>query len=53
MDIEFREISTGLLNITVNECDKKRLENKFISFDFGERTHVLHTAKIPLTTGKT
>ena len=49
MDIEFREIKSGIFNITVyNEEDKKRLENKFITHDFGDRTHELHTAKIPL-----
>jgi hypothetical protein len=49
MDIEFREIRAGLFNITVNsENDKKRLENKSILYDFGEKTHILHTAKVPL-----
>ena len=49
MDIEFRQVRTGLFNITVSsEGDKKRLENKFITYDFGEKTHVLHTAKVPL-----
>ena len=49
MDIEFREIRTGLFNITVTtEKDKKRLEGKFITYDFGEKTHILHSAKIPL-----
>jgi len=49
MDIEFRQVKAGLFNITVSsEEDKKRLENKFITYDFGERTHELHTAKVPL-----
>ena len=36
MDIEFREVRTGIFNITVySERDKKRLEDKKIKYDFG------------------
>ena len=54
MDIEFRQVKTGIFNITVSsEADKKRLENKFITYDFGDRTHELHSAKVPLLLQKT
>jgi len=49
MDIEFRQVKTGLFHITVSsEEDKHRLENKFVTLDFGENSHTLHSAKIPL-----
>ena len=49
MDIEFREIRTGILNITVySEMDKKRLEDKKIKYDFGEKVQKLFTESIPL-----
>ena len=36
MDIEFREVRTGIFNITVySERDRKRLEDKKIKYDFG------------------
>ena len=48
-DIEFRKVKDGLFYISVNkEEDKKKLMNKFLLFDFTEKTHVLHTAKVPL-----
>jgi hypothetical protein len=49
MDIEFRKIRPGLFNVAVtNEKDKKRLTNKSLSYDFGTKSHELHTATIPL-----
>ena len=49
MDIEFRKVRPGIFNITVqNERDKKRLENKIITFDFKENSHELHSTRIPI-----
>ena len=50
MNIEFRQISTGIFLITVNnESDKKKLVNKSLSYDFGGNNgHTLKTAKVPL-----
>ena len=48
MDIEFRDLRTGIFLITVDtEADKKRLMGKSLSYDFGEKPHTLHTAKVP------
>ena len=53
MDIEFRSVKTGIFIITVNsEKDKKRLEGGFLTYHFGERKHVLHSAKVPLVLQK-
>jgi len=49
MDIEFRPLKTGIFMITVgNEKDKKRLEGQFLTHDYGEKPHILHSAKVPL-----
>ena len=49
MDIGFREVSKGIFEIKVfSESDKKRLENKFVNFEFGERSHQLNIARVPL-----
>jgi len=49
MDIGFREVSRGIFEIKVfSESDKKRLENKFVNFEFGERSHQLTIARVPL-----
>ena len=49
MDIEFRKVKPGLFNVSVDkEADKKRLEGKFVIFDFGEKTHILKSARVPL-----
>ena len=49
MDIEFLEVRTGIFQITVsNEADKKKLEGKKLSYDFGENNHTMNTANIPL-----
>jgi hypothetical protein len=49
IDIEFRQVRPGLFNVAVtNERDKKRLANKALTYDFGTKTHELHTATIPL-----
>ena len=48
MDIEFRELRPGIFIITVDkEADKKKLQGKSLSYDFGEKSHTLHTAKVP------
>ena len=49
MDIEFRPLKTGIFMITVdNERDKKKLEGAFLTHDYGEKPHILHSAKVPL-----
>ena len=49
MDIEFRKVRTGIFNITVySERDRKRLEDKKIKYDFGEKVNEMITASIPL-----
>ena len=49
MDIEFRKLRPGIFIITVDsEVDKKKLVGKSLSYDFGENSHTLHNAKIPL-----
>ncbi len=48
MDIEFRELKTGIFLITVySEADKKKLVGKYLPFDFGENGHSLHSVKVP------
>ena len=49
MDIEFRQVKTGIFLISVsNEKDKSKLVGKSLSYDYGEKTHTLYTAKVPL-----
>ena len=48
MDIEFRKVRDGIFNISVsNETDKKKLEGKSLVYDWGEKTHVMRSSKIP------
>ena len=53
MDIEFRKVRDGIYNIMVmSEADKNKLEGKALNYEWGVKTHILRSARIPLVLQK-